>query len=363
MSLDSFKLIEGSYNYNIVATAVTFSQQQSLQNLEVGELLYVTDSTPPSLQVYTGVATGWLPLGTTSASIQFVPTGNISATNLQSAIAELDTEKVNVSSIATVATSGNYTDLSNKPDLSLKADLVNGMIPVSQIPASIAGQLSYQGVRDMTTTLPAATNSNSGHFYITTVAGNGYDVGDWAISNGATWDKIANSTAVSSVNGKVGIVTLVKADIGLSNVDNTSDANKPISTTQQAALDLKAPKASPAFTGDLTVAGTVSDSLGNIRSLPQNSQTAAYTLAATDCGKHVKITTGGITVPPNVFNVGDSIVVYNDSSTSQTINCSAIVSYVSGTNAIKTSITLAARGLVTFMFYKQNEVVISGDVS
>lgn len=45
--------------------------------------------------------------------------------------------------------------------------------------------------------------------------------------------------AVSSVNGYTGAVVLTKADIGLNNVDNTSDANKPISTATQAALDLK----------------------------------------------------------------------------------------------------------------------------
>lgn len=42
---------------------------------------------------------------------------------------------------------------------------------------------------------------------------------------------------------------LVKADVGLGNVDNTSDADKPISTAQQSALDLKANLASPTFTG------------------------------------------------------------------------------------------------------------------
>lgn len=45
---------------------------------------------------------------------------------------------------------------------------------------------------------------------------------------------------VTSVNGQTGIVVLDKADVGLGNVDNTSDANKPISTATQAALDLKA---------------------------------------------------------------------------------------------------------------------------
>lgn len=44
---------------------------------------------------------------------------------------------------------------------------------------------------------------------------------------------------VQSVSGKTGIVTLVKGDVGLGNVDNTSDLNKPISTSTQAALNLK----------------------------------------------------------------------------------------------------------------------------
>ena len=37
--------------------------------------------------------------------------------------------------------------------------------------------------------------------------------------------------------------------VGLANVDNTSDVNKPVSTAAQTALDLKAPLASPTFTG------------------------------------------------------------------------------------------------------------------
>ena len=42
---------------------------------------------------------------------------------------------------------------------------------------------------------------------------------------------------VDSVNGKVGVVLLDKSDIGLTNVDNTSDADKPISDATQTALN------------------------------------------------------------------------------------------------------------------------------
>jgi hypothetical protein len=51
--------------------------------------------------------------------------------------------------------------------------------------------------------------------------------------------QIKAQSPVQSVNSNIGVVVLTKTDIGLSNVDNTSDANKPVSTAQQTALDAK----------------------------------------------------------------------------------------------------------------------------
>ena len=45
--------------------------------------------------------------------------------------------------------------------------------------------------------------------------------------------------AVDSVNGQTGVVVLTKSSVGLGNVDNTSDANKPVSTATQTALNAK----------------------------------------------------------------------------------------------------------------------------
>jgi len=50
--------------------------------------------------------------------------------------------------------------------------------------------------------------------------------------SGSTYVEVSPSE-VNSVNGKVGIVVLNKSDIGLSNVDNTSDLDKPISNAAQ----------------------------------------------------------------------------------------------------------------------------------
>lgn len=67
-----------------------------------------------------------------------------------------------------------------------------------------------------------------------------------------TWGDLVNLLGlpggVTSLLGLAGIIdraglmtalALVKADVGLGNVDNTSDASKPVSTAQQAALNLK----------------------------------------------------------------------------------------------------------------------------
>lgn len=45
---------------------------------------------------------------------------------------------------------------------------------------------------------------------------------------------------VSSVQGRTGAVVVTTTDLGLNLVSNTSDSAKPVSTAQQAALDLKA---------------------------------------------------------------------------------------------------------------------------
>lgn len=60
------------------------------------------------------------------------------------------------------------------------------------------------------------------------------------------------ATLVDDADAATARTTLV-----LGNVDNTSDVNKPVSTAQQTALNLKAPTASPTFTGPITAGGSV----------------------------------------------------------------------------------------------------------
>ena len=68
----------------------------------------------------------------------------------------------------------------------------------------------------------------------------------------------ANPVFTGTVTG------VTKAHVGLGSVDNTADANKPISTATQTALDAKAPLVSPAFTGTPTGITKAHVGLGNV---------------------------------------------------------------------------------------------------
>lgn len=98
---------------------------------------------------------------------------------------------------------------------SLGAD---GKVPSAQLPASMVGGLNYQGTWNASTNtpiIPLAAAGNKGYYYKVSVAGTtvvdtigDWLIGDWIVSNGATWDKVDNTEAVSSVNGSTGAVVV-----------------------------------------------------------------------------------------------------------------------------------------------------------
>ena len=113
-------------------------------------------------------------------------------------------------------------------------------------------------------------------------------------------------------------------------------------------------------TTSVTATTTVSDSIGNVRTVPANAQTTAYVLVATDAGKFIDITTGGVTVPSGIFTAGQTITVYNDSASSQTITQgSGVTMYLVGT-ATTGNRTLAQRGLATVFCVAANTFIVSG---
>lgn len=157
------------------------------------------------------------------------------------------------------------------------APLVGGFIPTSYIPAQAL--TTVQTAASLAVML--ALTTQEGDTVVRTDEHKSY------MRNANSTGTIADFTvldtpldAVTSVNGQIGTVVLGKADVGLSNVDNTSDAGKPISTATQSALNLKAPLASPAFTGTVTGITKAMVGLGNVDNTADSAKTVASALTA-----------------------------------------------------------------------------------
>jgi len=99
---------------------------------------------------------------------------------------------------------------------------------------------------------------------------------------------------------------------------------------------------------------------GPLKGLPQNAQTSAYVLVAGDAGKNVAITTGGVTVNTGVFDVGDTVSIYNDSEYTQMITAGGGVTLRRVSIGDTGDRGLNQYGLATIMCIRNNEFVISG---
>jgi len=114
-------------------------------------------------------------------------------------------------------------------------------------------------------------------------------------------------------------------------------------------------------TGTVTGSSTVSDSKGELRTVPANSQTSAYNVASTDAGKFISITTGGVSVlTTTAFTTGQSVSIYNNSASSQTVTQGASVTLRQVGTANTGNRTLAQYGLCTLLCVGSNAYVITG---
>ena len=110
----------------------------------------------------------------------------------------------------------------------------------------------------------------------------------------------------------------------------------------------------------ISTTSTISDAAGNLRDVPQNAQTGAYVLVAGDAGKHISITTGGVTVNASVFSVGDAVSIYNNSGSDQTVTQGTSVTLRLAGDGTTGNKTLAGYGLCTVLCVASNEFVIAG---
>jgi hypothetical protein len=116
------------------------------------------------------------------------------------------------------------------------------------------------------------------------------------------------------------VTALTKSSVGLGNVDNTSDANKPVSTATQTALDLKAPLADPTFTG--TVSGVTKTHVG-LANVDNTSDANKPVSTATQTALDAKASLAGATFTGSVEIDQDLTVDGNLTINGTTFNASA----------------------------------------
>ena len=161
--------------------------------------------------------------------------------------------------------------------------------------------------------------------------------------NVAVEPTITATTSADYYRGDKTFATLNKAAVGLGNVDNTSDANKPVSTAQQTALDAK--------TNKLVVA---------------NRQTASYTLVLSDADKLVEMNVGSannLTVPLNssvAFSTGTQILLAQYGAGQTTIVATSGVTIRSNGAKLKLNAQYSGATLVKIA---ENEWYLFGDIA
>ena len=116
--------------------------------------------------------------------------------------------------------------------------------------------------------------------------------------------------------------------------------------------------------GSITAVGaatfaTVSDSKGDVRSIPQNTQASTYTLVAADAGKHI-LASGTVEVPDDIFSAGDAVTIINDTASDLTITKTITTMYNTADDGDSDDRTLATRGMATILFASGTVSYISG---
>ena len=146
-----------------------------------------------------------------------------------------------------------------------------------------------------------------------------------------------------------------------------STATLDIQTGGTTAISINATQDVTMANGDLNVSGgSVSDSAGNVRSVPQSgsAKTTSYTLVIGDNGEFIEVGSGGsVTIPDAVFSAGNVVSIFNNTSGDVTITCSITTAYIAGTDSDKATMTLATRGVATILFISNSLCVVNGNVS
>lgn len=185
----------------------------------------------------------------------------------------------------------------------------------------------------------------------------GLQVGGSAVVTAASTASLTNKTFNAATGGNVLQV----------NGNTVTAAAGSATVTLPAATDTLVGRETTDTLTNKTIGdtGTINASTAGFRGLPQNAKTAAYTLALTDAGKHISITTGGVTIPANssvAFPVGTTIVVFNNSAWPQSITITTDTLRQAGTSKTGPR-SMQAYGVATLIKVDTAVWVVTGNVT
>jgi len=139
---------------------------------------------------------------------------------------------------------------------------------------------------------------------------------------------------------------------------NTTTKNISVGTLTATTVDAANVDATN-INATTIITGTVSDTKGEIRSIPQETKITSYVLQSSDHGKYIS-TTAGVTLNINTFIVGQNVTIFNNSSSVITITQGdSVTLYQVGTSNTGNR-TLEQRGLATILCVDINKFVITG---
>lgn len=163
------------------------------------------------------------------------------------------------------------------------------------------------------------------------------------------------SDATNVVDVVTYLTSLTTPDLTATNLTATNATATNLTATNISSSGLNA-------TNSVNDTGAIAATSPGFRSIPQNAQTGAYTLALTDAGKHISNTTGGFVIPANgsvAFPVGTAVVIFNNSSSPQNISITTDTLRLAATTNTGTR-TLAGYGVATLIKVASTVWVISG---
>jgi hypothetical protein len=268
----------------------------------------------------------------------------------------------------------DISDFATKIDVSTKGQ-ANGVVPLNAsvkidpvyLPNSVTGAVIYKGTYDALNgnpTLPSASSSQ-GYYYVVNTAGSNpmsLSVGDWVISNGTSWDKVANGGAVSSVFGRTGAIVATTGDYTTDQVTEGTKkyysdalvaanatvvgkedkANKMTDGTFPSVTDTQYPSAKAVKT---YVDTKVPSSGGNGQVLTLVSGNPAW---VTPSGGTGTVTSVGLSLP-NIFTVTNSPVTGSGTLTAtlNSQNATTFLAAPTGSNGTPTFRTIVASDIPT----------------